>query len=144
MDYIKPRIIIMSFYLNAKMKKLTLLLLLVASTTFGQFRLPMTYEAKMDSIAISRISLTFNRKLMQPTGLMVWRPEKWVKITIKPMVNNFAMMGAEECGDYFNVTKYDIRLKFYITKKWGWVNRWLLNGASDKKYIYQTGISLKF
>ena len=133
-----------------------LTLILISCNLYGQILKRTPYEVRMDSIGASNWHL--GSDIMRYNDLVAIRPYKWVKVTIKAgfnrdLINDMyaslddnAEYNAESLDgeDYINFSKYDIRLRVYVSKGFSIVNRLLITGVNVSGYQYTSGIILKF
>jgi hypothetical protein len=114
------------------------------------------YTRRMDSIAMSRLCF-ISPVLKDNSGVMGLINRKYFKLTIKTNINgsvtntfiNTGVDGAGDSNDYMAMGKYDIRGKFYITRKFRFVIRMVSSslvstGVKGFGYTYMGGIMYKF
>lgn len=136
-------------------------LLLILFLGFSGPTLPLktSHDLKMDSIAMANLPHNLNLAMHPKTDILSFRPNQYLKFTFKSgynptIYNTLAHTGSLGMdtqhemplggSDYLNLIMYDVRVKVYITRRFGLVNRILFTGLYTKKYVYQIGINYKF
>lgn len=132
------------------MKHILIVLLLISSISYGQKSLSTPYEKKMDSIAIANFNHVLIHNANSNARLIGYNPNRFIKLTISTGYNQkmrIAQMnedGTSDGFDYVNLMMYDIRMKIRVNKRLGIVNRFLMTGMVSSKYVYTTGLLIKF
>ena len=108
----------------------------------------------MNRISIKNFDKTINFKKLNNSRILTFRPIKWVKITLSGRFNGNVISkiiltnGVDNMGDnadindYFNITRYDLRFKIYLNKKFRIISR--LEISPRKLYFFSSGVIIKF
>lgn len=116
------------------------------------------YDVKMEQQAIRNFNTTIFKPIKSKERLLTLRPIKKIKITVKSGLNQDAagsmIMNSITSGfdsfdgmtmeDYSSLGKYDIRCKYYLTKKIRLLNRLTGAGLNGNGLGYSSGIIIKF
>lgn len=138
------------------MKAILYLFLLISTAIYGQKNLKTSYETRMDSISISKLSFHINT----PASRMLLKREMMyngVKLSMSTRLNssvlNDLIMQSDTYdgifdnmteSDYMSIFKYDLRAKFYITRDIRFLTRVILMGTQYQQNQYITGFYIKF
>lgn len=123
-----------------------LLAVLFPMTLLGQIGFKSPYENKLDSIAKT---YHFDYKLAPSTGgVKTLKKNNHFKLTMSNQYNldfisNGINTGTFNSSDLLTFTNYDIRMKFYITKRIRIVSSIQMSGVQLNGYSYNTGIVIK-
>lgn len=123
-----------------------LLAVLVPMTLLGQIGFKSPYENKLDSIAKT---YHFDYKLAPSTGgVKTLKKNNHFKLTMSNQYNldfisNGINKGTFNSSDLLTFANYDIRMKFYITKRIRIVSGIQMSGVQLNGYSYNTGIIIK-
>jgi hypothetical protein len=130
------------------MRLLTILLLL-SIKIYPQKLIKNYYQFKMEEKSIKEFKI--NKKTITDNRIITLKPNKWVKLTVssrfnpKPLNKIFRVDNTSDHmnnEDYFNIGQYDMRLKFYLNKKFSILNRLQITGI--KINLCSGGIIFKF
>jgi hypothetical protein len=134
--------------------KVILLFLICNLNVFSQKMVQNYHEIKMNRISIKNFDKTINFKKLNNSRILTFRPIKWVKITLSGRFNGNVISkiiltnGVDNMGDnadindYFNITRYDLRFKIYLNKKFRIISR--LEISPRKLYFFSSGVIIKF
>lgn len=137
-------------------KCILIAILLISTSLFGQKAMINPYEAKMDSISISRLCLKLEPAKNQKHTLVTLKPHKKVKITMKTrlnfnVINKISVEnGVDEAlddlntDDYISLGSYDVRAKIYINSKIRLLTRVVVTGIQTNTYFYSSGLFINF
>lgn len=112
----------------------------------GQILFKSPYQSKLDSMANSyhlNLSLT-----PSSSSVKTLKKTNHFKLTMSNQYNfdflsNGINTGNFNSGDLMSMAKYDIRMKFYITKRIRIVSGIQMSGVQLNGYSYNTGIIIK-
>ena len=136
-----------------------ILLLLITTSLYGQKLTKTPYEIKMEKQAIANFNITMFNPTNAKERILIVKPYKWVKLTIKSGLNQSAagdmlmtgitsgidqMLDGMTMDDYSSLGKYDVRVKFYLNKKVRLLNRVTGAGFNGGNLGYSSGFIIKF
>lgn len=129
------------------MRKIILFLIVIFPTALmGQIVLKSPYQTKLDSMANS-YHLDLGLK-PSSSGVKTLKRTNHFKLTMSnqykfDFLSNGINSGTFSSSDLLTFANYDIRMKFYITKRIRIVSGIQMSGVQLNGYSYNTGIIIK-
>jgi len=131
--------------------RIIILLTLLSNLIYAQKLVKIPYQNKVDSIIEYQLPTRFKKTDFGQNYVYTYIPSSKVKISLKTSVNysyiqrvNYGMsnfFGEFELEDY-GLFAYDLRIKYYITKKFRLLVRTYV--ANKKTSTYTFGLFIKF
>lgn len=112
------------------------------------------YEAYIDSVALSKLDLRYKGNTNKTHQTLLFNDR--IKVTMSTRLNRNIMTKIDsnsslkgvfsdlDSEDYWSLGAYDVRCKYYLTKRVRLLGRMVITGINTNTYFYSGGFILKF